>query len=57
MSSLHVQGRAFDVDVFRVSRSSIPRWWFEQLGAFGEGLGLTWGGRWRSFYDPGHFEL
>lgn len=28
-----------------------------KLGPIGEGLGLVWGGRWKSIYDPGHFEL
>jgi hypothetical protein len=32
-----------------------PVW--AKMGAIGEALGLTWGGRWRKPVDPGHFEL
>jgi uncharacterized protein YcbK (DUF882 family) len=56
MNSAHLRGEAFDVDVMGLRRDDIPRWWFSALGAYGESLGLVWGGRW-SFYDPGHFEL
>lgn len=28
-----------------------------ELGLLGEQMGLTWGGRWRRFPDPGHLEL
>lgn len=27
-----------------------------KIGVIGESLGLRWGGRWKSPYDPGHFE-
>jgi hypothetical protein len=29
---------------------------WKKVGVEGEKLGLRWGGRWRSPYDPGHFE-
>jgi hypothetical protein len=29
---------------------------WRRIGVIGEQLGLRWGGRWRSLYDPGHFE-
>jgi hypothetical protein len=29
---------------------------WRRIGIIGESLGLRWGGRWRSLYDPGHFE-
>jgi hypothetical protein len=29
--------------------------WYK-IGVIGEQVGLHWGGRWRSLYDPGHFE-
>ena len=29
---------------------------FAAIGVIGEGLGLRWGGRWRSPHDPGHVE-
>jgi len=57
MQSKHLTGLAFDVDVFGFARDEIPLWWFYQLGALGEQLGLRWGGRWTGFRDYGHFEL
>lgn len=37
-----------------------PRWddkaLWRKIGVAGEKLGLRWGGRWRSIYDPAHFE-
>ena len=32
------------------------RYLWRRIGLIGEQLGLQWGGRWRSLYDPGHFE-
>jgi hypothetical protein len=29
---------------------------WRKIGVIGESLGLRWGGRWKSLYDPGHFE-
>jgi D-alanyl-D-alanine carboxypeptidase len=29
---------------------------WKKIGLVGESLGLRWGGRWRSLYDPAHFE-
>lgn len=29
---------------------------WKKVGLVGEKLGLRWGGRWRTLYDPGHFE-
>jgi len=57
LSSRHLTGRAFDVDVLGLGRDEIPKEFFDALGAYGEALGLKWGGRWRDPYDPGHFEL
>ena len=57
MKSKHVAGRAFDVDVLGYNRNQIPKEWLQALGEYGEQLGLTWGGRWTSFYDGGHFEM
>jgi len=54
--SKHLTGQAFDVDVHGFGRSEIPRWWFYQLGSLAEPLGLRWGGNFRGFWDPGHFE-
>lgn len=30
---------------------------WNKIGKIGESLGLTWGGRWKRLYDPGHFEM
>lgn len=57
LRSKHLEGRAFDVDVLGLNRDAVPRWWFAALGSYGESLGLKWGGRWQTIYDPGHFEL
>jgi len=56
LRSKHLTGRAFDVDVLGFSRDQIPRWWFYQLGSLAEQLQLRWGGNFRGFWDPGHFE-
>ena len=56
--SYHQYGLAVDVYPYkngRVDFSNGPEQ--QQLGHSGEGVGLTWGGRWRSPYDPGHLEL
>ena len=57
MNSKHLQGKAFDVDIYGWDRNSIPKWFWDALGPWAErSLGLIWGGRWQSIYDPGHFE-
>lgn len=30
---------------------------YKIVGEIGEALGLTWGGRWKKPFDPGHLEL
>lgn len=56
--SRHVVGMAFDLDILGMKRDDIPQWFWELIGPWAETrLGLTWGGRWRSPYDPGHFQL
>lgn len=57
LNSKHLRGEAFDIDISGWSRSSVPSWLFDALGEYGEFLGLAWGGRWKSFPDPGHFEI
>lgn len=57
LNSKHLSGRAFDFDVLGWSRDALPKWWLAQVGAFGESLGLIWGGNFKNFYDGGHFEL
>lgn len=57
--SYHQYGLAFDV--VPLAYENAKDWnpsgsLWEQIGAIGEGLGLTWGGRWLS-PDAPHFEL
>lgn len=55
--SKHQYGLA--VDVVPIV-NAVPMWddqaLWKKVGAAGERLGLRWGGRWRSPYDPAHFE-
>jgi hypothetical protein len=55
--SRHQYGLAVDVVpiVDSVAVWNNHRLW-RKIGSIGERLGLTWGGRWRVLYDPGHFE-
>jgi hypothetical protein len=57
LASRHVLGLAFDVDMLHWNRDAVPRWVWDRLGPLGESIGLTWGGRWTSFLDVGHFEI
>lgn len=56
LQSKHVEGRAFDVDMYRYDRNAVPQWVWQELGPLGERFGFRWGGRWTSFVDVGHFE-
>lgn len=56
LTSRHLSGRAFDVDVAGWNRADIPASFWGVIGPYGEALGLKWGGRWKDPYDPGHFE-
>lgn len=57
-ASKHLTGDAFDIDWYGFSRDAIPEWFWQQIGPWAElNLGLRWGGRWNSPYDPGHFEI
>ena len=63
-NSRHLTGDAIDIAPYEVWLAkgadklnwdaSDPVW--QRLGAIGEALGLTWGGRWKQ-RDMGHFEL
>lgn len=58
--SWHNYGLAFDVAP--LNDQGQPHWpedaaLWERIGATGEDLGLTWGGRWRQHPDRPHFEL
>jgi hypothetical protein len=55
--SKHQYGLAIDVVpvIDSVAQWDNAKLW-KKIGAIGEQLGLRWGGRWRTLYDPGHFE-
>jgi hypothetical protein len=55
--SKHQYGLAIDIVpvIDSVAQWDNARLW-KKIGAIGEQLGLRWGGRWRTLYDPGHFE-
>lgn len=58
LDSAHLRGEAFDIDVFGMRRDDVPLWFWNIIGPWAEtNLGLRWGGRWRTLWDPGHFEL
>jgi hypothetical protein len=55
--SKHQYGLAIDLVpvIDSVAQWNNPKLW-RKVGIMGEQLGLRWGGRWKSLYDPGHFE-
>lgn len=55
--SKHQYGLAIDVVpvIDSVAQWDNTKLW-RKVGVIGEQLGLRWGGRWKSLYDPGHFE-
>ncbi|MBL7872702.1 MAG: M15 family metallopeptidase [Cyclobacteriaceae bacterium] len=55
--SKHQYGLAIDVVpvIDSIAQWDNARLW-KKIGSMGEQLGLRWGGRWRTLYDPGHFE-
>ena len=55
--SKHQYGLAVDVVpmIDSVAQWNNAKLW-RKVGVIGEQLGLRWGGRWKSLYDPGHFE-
>lgn len=55
--SKHLTGQAFDIDCLGLSRDDIPPYFWASVGPYAESIGLRWGGRWKSPYDPGHFEI
>jgi len=62
--SKHLDGDAIDICPFKEWAlhgpdklqwdTSDPVW--QKIGAIGESVGLTWGGRWKQTPDYGHFE-
>lgn len=57
LQSRHLTGRAFDVDLYGIHRDNVSDRVWNWLGPRAEAFGLTWGGRWQSFRDLGHFEF
>ncbi len=64
LNSKHLTGNAIDIAPYETYALHGPdkvKWdagdpiW-QKIGAIGEGLGLTWGGRW-THKDMGHFEI
>lgn len=56
--SFHQRGLGIDVVpvVKKKFRWNDKKLW-KRIGLIGESFGLRWGGRWKKFHDPGHFEL
>jgi hypothetical protein len=54
-NSLHVTGRAVDIDLYGFAPDDVPIEYWQYLGELGERFGLRWGGRWR-VRDWRHFE-
>lgn len=55
--SNHNFGIAFDVGVFKGNNYLEDGPEYQAVGVLGEEIGLEWGGRWKSFPDPSHFQL
>jgi peptidoglycan L-alanyl-D-glutamate endopeptidase CwlK len=55
-TSMHCKRRAFDYAF--IGKDPYPaKFDWKKIGVLGEKLGLSWGGRWKSFRDNLHFEL
>lgn len=56
-NSKHQYGLAVDlIPVINGESQANNKEVLKKVGIIGEKLGLTWGGRWRTLYDPVHFE-
>lgn len=55
--SNHNFGLAFDIGIFRGARYLESGNDYVTVAKIGEGLGLEWGGRWKSFPDRPHYQL
>ncbi len=55
--SNHNFGLAFDIGIFRDGEYLEESPDYRKVGALGKGLGLAWGGDWKSLQDEPHFEL
>jgi len=56
LRSKHLEGLAFDLDMYGVNRDAVPPELWNLIGPIGESWGWEWGGRWKSFRDVGHFQ-
>lgn len=55
--SNHNFGLAFDVGIFQGGKYLEESPLYKVVGALGRGLGLEWGGDWKSIIDEPHFQL
>lgn len=55
--SNHNFGIAFDIGVFSGNRYMPESPLYKAVGAIGMGLGLEWGGNWKTIVDAPHFQL
>lgn len=55
--SNHNFALAFDIGVFTGNRYLEASPLYKAIGAIGKGLGLEWGGNWKSIVDEPHFQL
>lgn len=55
--SNHNFGTAFDVTIFKGAEPVWESPAYKAVGALGRGLGLEWGGDWKSLVDEPHFQL
>ena len=53
---IHETGQAFDIIPVNGGYAAPLATW-DKIGSIGEGLGLEWGGNWKSFKDRPHFQL
>ncbi len=54
--SKHQHGLAVDLYFIRNNKIVPYNEDYKRLGEHAESLGITWGGRWKIPFDPGHFE-
>ena len=54
--STHNTGLAFDIVVIVDGKTTFDPKKYEAVGELGRSIGLVWGGDWKGFSDPPHFE-
>lgn len=55
--SKHQDGLAVDLCIIRGGQLPNDDPGYDNLGAFWESIGGTWGGRWKTLHDRDHFEF